>query len=642
MRKKLKKLLCVIIVIITIVNIFAINVSNATTTTVDSLDNAEEDTLLEKIGGGIGTFVDGVVGIISKVVQIPLLLIGMAIQGILTLIASLGGSSIEGFVTPDDVFFNRVGLTNINFFDLSGDSSSVIYVMRSNIATWYYILRILSVIILLVVLIYVGIRMAISTVASDQAKYKKMLFDWAASFALLFFLGYIIIFTLEANSALVAMFEQASEVTIGDGVVTELAYDVVTGGATKSWAALIVYFALIGMTTAFVIAYIKRMLTVGFLIIISPLITITYSIDKMKDGQAQALNTWMKEFMFNVLIQPFHVIIYLVFIGSVLDILATSPSLAKMLLAIICMSFIWTAEDIIKKIFGFKEASSLGETIAAMEIVRTLGNVGKKAASTGGKAVANTKFGKNIQQKVSGTPFNKAAHPVAAKVVDVGKTVVKKTGAVGVGAAAFGFELGANTPAKALQAGIAGYQIGNAYLDPKDRKATQQQLQSVEQDLKRYSNLLSKNNTLQYQNFQSNTTNRNALKNYANSLIGINMDMLNNAITSALAGLPTTAHTGLAGVPDVNYDINTAQGAQNLLALQNEALNENLDFNSQHKLIGTDGVEHSYDWTDDEKKVITAIQVRNFAQAVNSTHDQYKAAGSSDPKSDIDTYIDGL
>ena len=32
---------------------------------------------------------------------------------------------------------------------------------------------------------------------------------------------------------------------------------------------------------------------------ISPLISITYSIDKIGDGKSQALNTWLKEFIYN-------------------------------------------------------------------------------------------------------------------------------------------------------------------------------------------------------------------------------------------------------------------------------------------------------------------------------------------------------
>ena len=48
--------------------------------------------------------------------------------------------------------------------------------------------------------------------------------------------------------------------------------------------------------------YIKRMITVAFLILISPIITITYSIDKAGNGKAEAFSTWLREFLHNVLI----------------------------------------------------------------------------------------------------------------------------------------------------------------------------------------------------------------------------------------------------------------------------------------------------------------------------------------------------
>lgn len=639
MKKKLQKLLWIIIVVLTITNMLCATISNATTavpagTTVESLDNEEENNLLAGIFGGVGWFIDGVVGIISKVIQIPLLLIGMALQGLLTGIASLEGSTIQGFITPDDIFFNRVGLTDINFFNL-GSNGSVVNVIRTNIATWYYILQILATIILLVVLIYVGIRMAISTVASDQAKYKKMLTDWAMSFALLFFLGYIILFTLEANNALVGMLGQANRVTIGNGVVTQLTWDIVSGGATKSWAAFIVYFTLLGMTTAFLFSYIKRMLTVGFLIIIAPLITITYSIDKMKDGQAQALNTWMREFMFNVLIQPFHVIIYLVFVSTTLDLLSTGPSLAKMFLSIMCMSFIWTAEKIVKNIFGLKQAESLGETLAAMGIVKEIGKAATTAASAGSKAIGKTRFGQNIQQKVGNTRVGQAYQRMSnsqtgSKVLNLGKKVIGTTGAAGIGAATFGFELGANTPANAFHAGMEGYKAGKALFNPDpNAQGSPQQIQLSEQDLKRFADLISKNNNFNFADYNNgNIASKNNLKAYAQSLIGANMNMLNNDIQRALSSLTRANPT--------EYNTTTAAGNQHLLDLQNAALDPNLDFSNP----ATNPLGHA--WTAEEKRVIDAIQVKNLAEAVNNTHRQYQAAGRQNPSQDIDSFINGL
>lgn len=643
MKKKLQKLLWIIIVTLTITNMLCATVSQATQqgtsqTVINTVGTPEEDSILSGIFGGIGWLIDGIVGIISKIIQIPLLLIGMGIQGILTGIATIEGSTIQGFITPDDIFFNRVGLTNINFFDL-GRPNSVVYVIRTNIATWYYILQILAIIILLVVLIYVGIRMAISTVASDQAKYKKMLTDWAMSFALLFFLGYIIMFTLEANNALVDMLGQASRVTIGNGVVTQLALDIVTGGATKSWAAFIVYFALIGMTTAFLLAYLKRMLTIGFLIIISPLITITYSIDKMKDGQAQALNTWLREFMFGVLIQPFHIIIYLVFVSTTLDLLSTGPSLAKMFLAIITMGFIWTAEKIVKEIFGLKNATSMGETLAAMGIVREIGNAASKAAKTaasaGGKVASRTKFGQNIQQKIGNTKLGQtyqriANNPNNSKMLDMGKKIIKTTGAVGVGAAAFGFEMGANTPAHAAQAGVEGYKVGKALFNPDPNvDGSPQQIQLKEQDLKRFADLIAQNNNFSFADYNNgNTANKNNLKAYVQSLIGANMNHLNNDIQRALANLTRANPT--------DYNTTTAAGNQHLLDLQNAALDPNLDFTDP----STNPLGRA--WTQEEQDVITAIQVKNLAGAVNDAHKQYQSAGRQNPSQDVDSFIDSL
>jgi len=644
MKRKLKKLLWLLVIILTITNLLFANIAEATnnngaSTTINSLNSAEEDNLFETVFDFRGGLVDIGVGIISKVVQIPLLLIAQGLHALLTGIASIGNDSIEGMVTPDDIFFNRISFTDINFFDIPSDTGSMIYAIRTNIATWYYILRILSVIILLVVLIYVGIRMAISTVASDQARYKKMLTDWFLSFAILFFLGYIIIFTLEANTALINMLGQANKIVIGDGVVTELSKNVASLSGTRSWASFIVYWALVGMTCAFLLAYIKRMLTIGFLIIISPLITITYSIDKMKDGQAQALNTWMREFMFTVLIQPFHIIIYLVFVSSTFSILTSTPSLAAMLLSIICMGFIWTAEKIVKEIFGFKNASSLGETLAAMHIVRDVGkgirDKASKAGSAGGKVLSKTRFGQNIQNRVSssraGQTYNKLSN--WSKNTGVGRVtsgVLKTTGAVGMGAAAMGFEIGAGTPANALQVGMEGYRTGKAFFNPTPSTApgSAQQIQLSENDLKRFSDLISKNNNFNFDHYSTNTTNKNNLKSYAQSLIGANMDMLNGNIQNAL--------TQLMAANPTEYNTTTPGGNQHLQDIQDAALNDSLDFNDP----STNPLGHA--WTAEERRVVTEIQIRNLAQAVNSTHQQYQAAGRANPSQDVDTFIDGL
>ena len=102
--------------------------------------------------------------------------------------------------------------------------------------------------------------------------------------------------------------------------------------------------------------YLKRMLTVAFLMVISPLITITYSIDKARDNQAQAYKTWIKEFLVNLFIQPLHALLFLIFMYSVYGIMERAP-----LLAIVFLASLSRGEQLVRKIFKIERTASVGK-----------------------------------------------------------------------------------------------------------------------------------------------------------------------------------------------------------------------------------------------------------------------------------------
>ena len=479
--------------------------------------------------------------------------------------------------------------------------------------------------------------MAISTVASEQAQYKRMLTDWLVSFALIFLLNYIIMFTIEANNALVGMLAGTAKVTIGNGIVTKLAsMSLGLSGlfsATKAWGALLVYFALVGMSAAFLFIYIKRMLIIGFLIIISPLITVTYSIDKVKDGKAQALNTWLKEFMAAVLIQPFDCIIYLVFISTVIDTLQTSASLAKLVLALMCMKFIWEAEKIVRKIFNI-QGESVENALAAAMAVKSIGDVAKTVGGKTISAVSNSKFGKNIGNKINN---NAAVRPIAGAAKKVGGTaaggivggVLKHSVPLATGAAAASFEMGLNTRANAAQVGAEAYSTMHSWMFPdKGALGSKENIQSVQNDLNKFASYMSKNNNFNFQDYGTNRTSKNNLRSYAESLIGVNMQHLDASISAALTALINSNPT--------EYDTTTAAGMNNLHRLQDMAMDSSLDFTDPT----TNPLGHA--WTTEEMRVVSTIQTKNFATAVNSLNENYQAAGSGNPKQDVDDYINSL
>ncbi len=63
--------------------------------------------------------------------------------------------------------------------------------LRAEIARWYLIIRNLSATALFCVLIYIGIRILISSISEERAKYKSMMTNWVVAICLVFFLHYI-------------------------------------------------------------------------------------------------------------------------------------------------------------------------------------------------------------------------------------------------------------------------------------------------------------------------------------------------------------------------------------------------------------------------------------------------------------------
>ncbi len=104
-------------------------------------------------------------------------------------------------ISPEVIFANKVQLLDANFISsqttdsskylIEAKNTAPISTLRKIVASWYVTLRTIAVVGLLSVLIYIGIRIIISSTAQDKAKYKQRLVDWVIAFCLLFFMHYI-------------------------------------------------------------------------------------------------------------------------------------------------------------------------------------------------------------------------------------------------------------------------------------------------------------------------------------------------------------------------------------------------------------------------------------------------------------------
>lgn len=338
--------------------------------------------------------------------------------------------------------------------------------LRTYIAGWYKTLRNLALVALLSILVYIGIRIILSSVASDKAKYKQMLMDWAVAISLLFVMHYIMSFSvyivdrirdmidsiqIETETKTAVLEElgnynrnnygsnsntdggtsngggdfggedeineediklgEAVEIFILDGTsdddmkkMVQTAYETMddsmlkdffykdtslSGKATSKdeakvlvWPAQnfmeeariryqikrnngdntvsmygygLIYVILVIYTIIFLFTYMKRVVYMAFLTVIAPLVAVTYPIDKMNDGKAQAFDMWFKEYIFNLLIQPLHLILYSVLIGAAMNFASDN-----LIYVVMALGFFVPAEKLMRRFFGFEKAQTPG------------------------------------------------------------------------------------------------------------------------------------------------------------------------------------------------------------------------------------------------------------------------------------------
>ena len=417
-----------------------------------------------------------------------------------------------------------IPLLDANFFDRStGEENNSADILRPVISGIYNSLTGLAIITMMVVLLYIGIRIIISSAATEQSKYKQLLMDWVIGLCLVFCMHFIMSFimsinqliintlgntkvdnyyislpNLEGDDAIVFSFYKnwndiienkntkvanfAAEkldyndgfskfqidengmvntnkfgqvhinariykvpgvinrifltedewadvviyrcniveylrtcITVDTDYVTYLKYkgnnveaqydgeaaykedqsqddenqdDDEKQYTATFWAYAIMYTTIAFQTVTFAVKYINRVIKLAFLTMIAPLIAIMYPMDKIGDSKAQTFNMWFKEYLFNSLLQPLHLLLYTIFIVG-------AAELAKnhCIYAIGFYAFIVSAEGFFKKMFGFDKADlpkGLGGQMLDMKIIDAItglgppGSLGNKKDDKGG------------------------------------------------------------------------------------------------------------------------------------------------------------------------------------------------------------------------------------------------------------------
>lgn len=258
--------------------------------------------------------------------------------------------NIENIITGKYVFFDANIFRDIKK-DANLSSKAIMIKFRDNVKMWFIIVRDLAIVFNLCVLLYIASRMAIATIASDKAKYKEMLYNWAVSMAILFFIPYMMSAINWVSELLVDFARFCMNAIPGESfersIMEQLIENLFSASGMKAAFYTIIYWILIWNELKFFTMYTKRMLTSFFLVVIAPFITVTYSVDKIADKKAQAFDKWLHEYLMNMFIQPIHCFTYLVFMFMAGNIAKGAP-----VVGVIFLMTLTKAEKIILSILG--------------------------------------------------------------------------------------------------------------------------------------------------------------------------------------------------------------------------------------------------------------------------------------------------
>ena len=321
--------------------------------------------------------------------------------------------------------------------------------LGKTISKWYVSIRDIAVVLMMIVLLYIAIRMLLSTVAGEKAKYKQMFKDWIVGMGILFTMHIIMIVAVtvtqsltnmvsaildensfqsiipnDADSKLKKFIEETDDPTLKQMLVDKNGKPVYNGETLTNntddvylvyksnllgyarlrlqlatWGPeyigfFIAFFILVLLTAYFTFIYLRRVLYMAFLTLIAPVVAVTYPIDKINDGSAQGFDKWFKEYIFNLLIQPLHLLLYYVLIGSAFE-LASS----NIIYTLVAMGFMIPAEKLLRSFFGFEKASTPGVLGGVATGAITMGLIGKLAGgskkaigkgNSGGKGAAQS------------------------------------------------------------------------------------------------------------------------------------------------------------------------------------------------------------------------------------------------------------
>lgn len=282
---------------------------------------------------------------------------------------TVDGNKEMKIYTIEDIFFNRIPLLDCNYFtDTAGgknvEEGSAISVIRNIVKMWYYSFRNVSIVVIAILIIYCGIRIAVSTIAEDKSNAKNMLINWVKALAIVLTLHFVMYFVQTLNQSLLNVMSDSLSAKYGtqqdeDGntlsnngqlynTIVKRAFDVrfsIGIPATILYLVLVVYFI------KYFFVYVRRYATVLILTILAPLVAIKHALLSVNGKGSSEFKKWLSDYITAVFLQSIHALVYVTLIATSFDL--ALENVAGFLIAMVMLHGVSKITDLASQIFSF-------------------------------------------------------------------------------------------------------------------------------------------------------------------------------------------------------------------------------------------------------------------------------------------------
>ena len=285
--------------------------------------------------------------------------------------------------TIEDLFFNRIPLLDANFFtETAGGKEikkgSAIEIIRNVVKIWYISFRNVAIVVIAIVIIFAGLRMAISTVAEDKANYKKMLVNWTKALVIVLMIHIIMYAVQYFNSRMLEILQDSltnkysSQIDPDTGkpmsntgqvynTIVKRAFDV---RYKIGIPGAIMYLVLTIFFIRFCFIYVRRYAGIIILTILSPLVAIKQAILSLNGKNSNEFGRWLGDYITTTFLQSIHALVFLTLITSAIDLALTN--IAGFVVALLMLHAVTHITVLATQIFNFNSNGGRGSLISQL------------------------------------------------------------------------------------------------------------------------------------------------------------------------------------------------------------------------------------------------------------------------------------